>query len=215
VAGPFEAIVFDLGGVIVAHDNRVLIERLASRCPGAVTTEHVRALLRRQSWETGAPISDLHGQLAGELGYGRAWDGFVEDWCCHLALDPSMLAFVQRLAGEYRVMLFSNTNQEHWEHLVAASGGALASFEAYLSHELGRAKPAQEAFALVAERAGIEPGRSIFFDDVPANVEGARRAGFQAEVFESQAQLAALLRARGVRVPSPLAGEGGGRMPAG
>ena len=198
MAGPFEAIVFDLGGVIVAHDNRVLVERLASRCPQGVTAGHVRSLIRRQSWETGAPISTLHGQLSAELGYGEAWEAFVEDWCCHLALDPAMLAFVQRLAGEHRVLLFSNTNREHWEHLVAASGGALAGFEAYLSHELGRAKPAEDAFALVAERAGIEPARSIFFDDVLANVEGARRAGFQAEVFESEAQLAALLRDRGL-----------------
>jgi 2-haloacid dehalogenase len=53
---------------------------------------------------------------------------------------------------------------------------------------------------MVAERSGIEPARSIFYDDVAANVEGAWAAGFEAEVFESQAQLEALLRARGVRL---------------
>jgi hypothetical protein len=31
-----------------------------------------------------------------------------------------------------------------------------------------------------------------------ANVEGARRAGFQAEVFESEAKLAAFLTSKGV-----------------
>ena len=199
-ATPFQAIIFDLGGVIARHDNRMLVERLASRCPAPAALADVRALLRRQSWETGAPISALHGQLAAELGYGLGWEGFVADWCCHLGLDPAMLAFVRRLASANRVMLFSNTNLEHWEHLVAASGGALAGFEAYLSYELGRAKPSEDAFRLVAERAGIEPARSIFFDDAPANVEGARRAGFEAEIFESQAPLEALLLVRGVHL---------------
>jgi HAD superfamily hydrolase (TIGR01509 family) len=197
---PFDAIIFDLGGVIVAHDNRVMVERLASRCRKGVTAREVSALIRRRSWETGAPIAELHGQLRDELEYGRAWERFVDDWCCHLALDPAMLAFAQALAVNNRVMLFSNTNQPHWDHLVAASGGALAAFEAHLSHEMGRAKPSPESFALVAERSGIEPARSIFFDDIAANVEGAWAAGFEAEVFESQAQLAALLRARGVRL---------------
>ena len=198
--GPFDAIIFDLGGVIVAHDNRVLMERLASRCPEAVTARDVGALIRRRSWETGAPIAELHGQLQGELGYGEAWEGFVEDWSCHLALDPAMLAFAQSLAVHNRVMLFSNTNQPHWDHLVSLSGGALSAFEAHLSHEMGRAKPSVESFAMVAQRSGIEPSRSIFFDDVAANVEGAWAAGFEAEVFESQAQLEVLLKGRGVRL---------------
>jgi putative hydrolase of the HAD superfamily len=203
MATSFDAIIFDLGGVIVEHDNRVLLERLAARCPAPVTAVDVRTLLRRQSWETGAPIQDLHAQLIGELGYGEPWETFVADWCCHLALDPSMLAFAQQLAAANRVLLFSNTNRQHWEHLVAASQGALAAFEAYLSHELGKAKPAEEAFLALAERAGVDPARSIFFDDLAANVEGARRAGFQAEVFESEAQLRALLAARGVSSPPP------------
>jgi FMN phosphatase YigB (HAD superfamily) len=197
---PFDAIIFDLGGVIVAHDNRVMVERLASRCRPSVTARDVGALIRRRSWETGAPIAELHAELQGELGYGEAWEGFVADWCCHLAVDGSMLAFAQGLAVHNRVMLFSNTNQPHWDHLVAASGGALGALEAHLSHEMGRAKPSLESFAMVAERSGIEPARSIFFDDVAANVEGAWAAGFEAEVFESQAQLEALLRARGVRL---------------
>jgi FMN phosphatase YigB (HAD superfamily) len=30
-SSPFDAIVFDLGGVIVAHDNAVMVEQIASR----------------------------------------------------------------------------------------------------------------------------------------------------------------------------------------
>ena len=78
-------------------------------------------------------------------------------------------------------------------------GGALGAFEAHLSHELGLAKPSLASFQKVAARAGVEPARAIFFDDRAENVEGAWAAGFEAEVFETQEKLAALLRSRGVR----------------
>src|SRR5580700_5014428 len=197
-ATPFDAIVFDLGGVIVAHDNAVMVERIASRTKAA--PRDVSRLIRRKDWGSGLPIADLHAELTGELGYGGGWDEFAADWCCHFTVDRSMLAFVQRLASANRVMIFSNTNQVHWDFLVAETGRELAAFEAYLSHELRRSKPAVEAFEMVARQAGIDPARSVFFDDVAENVEGARLAGFQAELFTSESALQSILVARGVRL---------------
>ncbi len=195
---PFDAIVFDLGGVIVAHDNAFMVERIASRTKA--TPRDVSRLIRRKDWGSGLPIADLHAELTGELGYGGGWDEFAADWCCHFTVDPSMLAYVQRLASANRVMIFSNTNAVHWDFLVAETGGDLAAFEAYLSHELRRSKPAVEAFEMVARQASIDPARSIFFDDVAENVEGARLAGFQAELFTSESALRSILVARGVRL---------------
>ena len=199
-ASPFEALVFDLGGVLVAHDNAFLGERLASRCGPPCTSQAVGRLIRRTNWNAGAPISGLHDQLVAELGYALGWDEFVADWCCHFAVDNAMLDFVEGLTTHNRVMLFSNTNREHWDFLVAASGGRLARLDPYLSHEIGHAKPSLRSFQVVAEKAGIDPARSVFFDDLQENVDGARRAGFQAELFESQAKLAAFLAGRGVRL---------------
>jgi putative hydrolase of the HAD superfamily len=197
---PFQALVFDLGGVLVAHDNPVMYARLASRCAGDGSAEAVVALLRQTDWSAGIPVQALHEQLRAELGYGLGWDEFVADWCCHFEVDHSMLAFVERLAAHNRVMLFSNTNQQHWDFLVGATDGRLARLEPYLSHEIGLTKPTIRSFEVVAEKAGIDPARSVFFDDVAANVDGARRAGFQAELFETEAKLAAFLTGKGVRL---------------
>ncbi|HLI67929.1 MAG TPA: HAD-IA family hydrolase [Caulobacteraceae bacterium] len=196
MAASFDALVFDLGGVIVAHDNAVMVERIASKT--RATPRDVSRLIRRKDWGSGLPIADLHAELRDELGYDAGWDQFAADWCCHFTVDPSMLAFVRQLGARNRVMLFSNTNQVHWDYLVAETGGALGELEAYLSHEIRLSKPAVESFHRVAKDAGIDPARSIFFDDVAANVEGARLAGFQAEVFVDQASLTALLREKGV-----------------
>jgi HAD superfamily hydrolase (TIGR01509 family) len=187
---PYEALVFDLGGVIVPHDNEALYRRLGARCAATDAAERIRSAVREPGWETGArTIPQLHHRLEAELGYAGGWDAFVVDWCSHLKVDGAMLDFVTRLAADNRILIFSNTNHEHWQHLLALTEGALGKFEAYLSHEIGAAKPAPDAFRLVARRAGIAPERSLFVDDRAANVAAARAVGFIAEVFTDQAAL--------------------------
>jgi len=197
---PFQALVFDLGNVIVGHENRVMLRAIAARCRQPCSPRQVGELMRARDWQTGAAIADLHDEVRESLGYDAGWEAFVADWCCHFTVDPSMLALVEALQTNNRVMLFSNTNREHWEFLDAETGGRLSALEAYLSHEIRMAKPDPGAFAHVAERAGVDPARCIFFDDVADNVDGARRAGFQAEVFTGEAELRRLLMERGVRL---------------
>ncbi len=194
---PFEALIFDVGGIIVPHDNERLYRRLAEHCTAPDALDRIRVAARMPDYETGVqPIAALHARLADELGLDLDWDAFVPVWCHHLSLDRAVLEYVQDLAAANRVMLFSNTNGEHWEHLLALTDGALGRFETYLSHELGCAKPSVEAFRLVAARAGIAPARSLFFDDKPANVAAARRAGFEAEIFTDLAALQRYLASR-------------------
>lgn len=184
--------------MIASHDNAVLGERLLSRCRTGTDPDALRAIGENPAFGTGAPIASLHRRLVEELGYAGDWKTFGDDWCCHLALDASMLAFAEALARRNRVIIFSNTNAEHWEFLVRASGGRLGEFEAYLSHEIGRLKPSVEAFLHVARAAGVDPQRSIFFDDREDNVVGARAAGFQAEVFTGETALRERLGRDGV-----------------
>lgn len=138
-------------------------------------------------------MRELHAELASEAGYDGDWDAFTADFCCHLVLDESMLTFVELLAVRHRVMIFSNTNEAHWQSQVRASGGRLGAFERHLSYEMGHAKPSLQSFQIVAETAFLPPHSMLFLDDVPANVEAARRAGLRAEVFESEASLRAML----------------------
>ena len=197
---PLQALVFDLGGVIVPHDNSVLKRRLAGRCSAPDALDWLSRAEDDERIGTGElAIPDLHRLVVDEIGYAGDWPTFKADWCCHLTLDHDMLDFVERLASANRVMLFSNTNREHWESQVVASDGRLSRLEAYLSHEIGAVKPHVAAFLLVAKRAAIDPARSLFIDDRMDHVEAARRAGYQAEQFTDQAALSELLRSRGVR----------------
>jgi len=196
-AQTFDALVFDVGGVIIPHDNEVLFRRLAARCAAPDALAAIRDAAREPPYELGErSIADLHARLQRELLYAGDWPVFAAEWCSHLTVDRSMLDYVTRLAAAHRVILFSNTNDEHWQHLLTLTAGALGRFEAYLSHKMGLAKPDLAAFAAVAARARIAPRHSLFIDDKPANIDAARRAGFAAEVFTDQPTLERYLGTR-------------------
>ena len=195
-----EALVFDLGGVIVGHDNAVMHRAIASRCRAGWSPAQVAEATADARWGTGRLVAELHAELRRDAGYDGDWDAFKADFCCHLVLDDSMLRYVERLAARHRVMIFSNTNQTHWDSQVRVSGGRLSVFERHLSYEIGHAKPSPRSFEIVAGTAGLPPGAMLFFDDVAANVEAARRAGFQSELFEGEVKLRALLEGLGLAV---------------
>jgi putative hydrolase of the HAD superfamily len=197
---PFQALIFDAGGVFVPHDNEALMARLAGRCSAEGALGRIRAAHHDPRVGAGEiAVSEVHRRLTDELGYDGDWQVFVEDWSCHLGVDRDMLALITALAAGNRGLVFSNTNAEHWARVAEMCGEVLDPFELYLSHEIGAVKPDLVAFARVAERAGLEPGHCLFIDDMAENVEAARRAGFQAEQFTGQAALESLLETRGVR----------------
>ena len=192
----YEALVFDLGGVIASHDNNLLYRSIAARCTAPDALARIRGAVADRDLGTGRiAVREIHRRLVDTLGLAADWPGFAELWCSHLGLDAEMLDYVEALARHNRVLLFSNTNAEHWDFLVELSAGRLAVFEAYLSHEIGQVKPDAAAFLDVARRAGIAPQRCLFIDDVAANMDGAKAVGFEALLFTGRQALEAHLTA--------------------
>ncbi len=72
----------------------------------------------------------------------------------------------------------------------------LQEFEVQIwSCEHGVIKPDPAIYRVCLDRLGCEPHQTLFFDDRPRNVEGARKAGMEAHVFESAEQAAVIVRA--------------------
>lgn len=72
----------------------------------------------------------------------------------------------------------------------------LDDFEVQIwSCEHGIIKPDVAIYKLCLEALGCEPQRTLFFDDRPRNVEGARQAGMEARVFESAEQAREIVKA--------------------
>ena len=193
---PFEALVFDVGGIFILHDNERLFRRLAESCTALDAVERIREAAMDPDITTGTrPVHDIYDEIVGELGYARDWQGFLADWSSHFTVDPAMVALLATLARDNRVLLFSNTNREHWEYVTRLADGALGRYEAYLSHEIGDMKPRASAFQLVASRASFTPQRALFVDDLAENVAAARVLGFHGHIYKSHGEFERFLAA--------------------
>ena len=195
-----ELLIFDLGGVIVAHDNEQLWRRLADLTPGADSDRIARAVQGSGIGDGRRSVSDLHRTLVSQLAMDPSFDKFREAWSSHFSAMPAMENIVRALAPTERLVLLSNTNAEHWEHL-AANYPVVGCFEpTLLSHELGLLKPDPAIYEETTRRLGTDAARCFFTDDRQDNVDGALAAGMDALRFESAPQLVAELRQRGIEI---------------
>jgi 2-haloacid dehalogenase len=103
-------------------------------------------------------------------------------------------------AAGVRLLALTNWSAELYPH-APRRFDVLALFEdVVVSGEVGLAKPDPRIYTLVAERAGLPPGRLVFVDDRRVNVDAARAAGMDGIVFTDAATLRRELRARGLPV---------------
>lgn len=182
---PADALLFDLGGVVMGLDWGPMFRRWAQAC-GASAEELRERYVLDEAYERYE-----RGEI-GELEYFACVrrllraeiddDAFREGWGA-IFTEPvhETVALLERLRDRVPLYAFSNTNPSHqavWSRMFA---DALRNFRrVFVSSEIGLRKPERAAFDLVARAIGVPNDRILFFDDTLANVEGARRAGLQA-----------------------------------
>ncbi len=190
-------VLLDLGGVVIDIDFAriwqfwttaagVPLGKLAEELgPASSNNEAFHRFERGQISEAEfyAATSERTGMRMSAQQWQDGWNAiFVGDM-------PDTLALLQQLQGRCRLMALSNINAPHHEVTRSRFAHLLAPFEqVFFSHELGLRKPEQAIFDMVAKRSGIAHPNILFFDDMISNVEGARRAGLQAELFTDAAQ---------------------------
>jgi glucose-1-phosphatase len=198
-----DAIVFDLGNVLLAFDETIARDRMAARIgktPGEVeayfrSTPHVMLLSLGK-----LPARQFYRTAAKDLGFAGEYEEFALIFSDIFTPIQPMLDLAAGLAQRLPRMILSNTNVLHME-FVHERFPAIQEFDdTILSHEVGLLKPDRAIFELAARRSGFEAGRMLFIDDIAANVEGARGAGMQALRFEGYEALRQELTKLGIPI---------------
>ena len=192
-----DALVFDMGGVLVDIDLR-----RAFVAWGAAAGVPASELAKRFSVDEACcahergEIDDgaYFAHLRRTLGIALADEAMLAGWNAIIGEPlPGIEALVPELAAQRPLYVLSNTNPAHIAHFTPRFAALLSHFRrTFTSCELGHRKPEPEAFARLAERIGAPPERLVFFDDIEENVGGARRAGLQAYRVSSAAEIAAI-----------------------
>lgn len=209
---PVGAVVFDLGGVLVDWDPRHLYRRLFDGDDEAM--EWFLANVCNAEWnaeqDRGRPFAEGVAEATARFPEHRDLiRAYHERW--EETLDGPIEATVGLLAelDARGTPLYALTNwsPETWP-VALERFGFLRRFDGILvSGHVGVAKPDPAIFALLAERFGLEPGRTLLVDDSPDNVDVARALGFRALRFASPARLHAALAELGLL-------DGGARIPS-
>ena len=126
-------------------------------------------------------IRTLAGKPLNNEQIDKAWNAILIDMPIH------RFEFLCSLKEKYNLYLFSNTNQLNYDlfyrQLKTKFGADLFAEcfkKAYFSFLIGKKKPFPDAFRYVIEDAGIDPKETLFIDDSPQHIEGAKQAGLNA-----------------------------------
>lgn len=189
-ANNFKNIIFDLGGVILNIDYD-----LAAKAFEQLGLSNFNQLFSKASQEK---VFDLYekglitsNEFRDALNKGMkiplsddvidaAWNSMLLD------LPTPRLELLKKMKTTHRTFLLSNTNEIHidwfWNSLQQHFGIPDLSgyFEKmYLSYQIHLRKPDAAIFQYVLDKNQLDPAETLFIDDSPQHIEGAKKLGIQ------------------------------------
>lgn len=182
-----DAIIFDLGGVILNIDYQLTIsafEKLGFKNFNAQYSKMQQSGLF-DNLEKGLItekefVSEIKKEIepASPDDIVNAWNALILDF------PPIRLELLQELKKEIKLFLLSNTNEIHlhaFNQILKKEFGQdslLPHFDKlYLSHEINARKPDAEAFEIILKENNLKAERVLFIDDSPQHIAAAQKLG--------------------------------------
>lgn len=198
--------VFDLGAVLVTWEPVSLVrQHLGSHAPTAAAAAALaRQLFDHEDWlgfDRGTRThDDAIGRSALRLSLpGERLHAMLPPAGEHLVPIPVTVELLARLRARrdagaaLRLYYLSNMPMPYARGLMARHAFMHWFDGGIFSGDVKVLKPQREIYALLAERYRLAPEDTVFIDDMPANVAGARAIGWHALHCTRPAALAAQL----------------------
>lgn len=177
-----DAVVFDLGKVLVDFDYGIAARRVAER--GRLGAEAVRALIDHSPllfrFETGLiDRRQFFAEVCAATGFTGSLEEFGRIFADIFTEIPPMVALQRRLRERgVPTFIFSNTNDIAIGH-IRQNFPFFAGFDAYvLSYEHQAMKPQAALYEVVERVTGRQGPRLVYLDDRLENVEAGRSRGW-------------------------------------
>ncbi|MFT4061163.1 MAG: HAD family phosphatase [Edaphocola sp.] len=181
-------IIFDFGGVILNIDYRRTERAFVGL--GIVDFGDRFSQLRQTTifddLETGKigrvafleQMSEIAGRNVTHRQLEDAWNAMLID------IPLRRLQLLQQLQLHYHTILLSNTNEIHetcfnklLKQVCGYENMAVFFDKVYYSHRMGMRKPHKETFEAILKENNLDPQQTLFIDDSPQHIEGAKLAG--------------------------------------
>jgi len=179
------AVVLDIGGVLEVIDGRVFPGPFEQRygLPAGAVVAAIEGM-EKDPRIGQATVEETREHWLRELGLDdvQADELMADFWRWYVGtLDQEMFGWFASQRPARLTGIVSNSNPGAREAEVCWGFEAITDDIVY-SHEVGLRKPDPAIYELAASRLGVRPEEIIFVDDIEANVEAARTAGWHALV---------------------------------
>lgn len=188
-----DAVVFDVGNVLLTWTPEEQLNRIIPERPDLHAELTVRIFkspywcMRDRGSATVEEVIDAMSASAPELKpyISRVMRGWVD-----LPVIPEGVAALEACKAHGK-KLYALTNYADKEFAYACQKHDFFSlFDDYVVSGRERlVKPGHEIYELLTERFGLDPARTLFIDDSPANIEGALHCGWQGICYNREGKL--------------------------
>lgn len=204
--GSIDAVIFDIGGVLLDWDPRYLYRKLID---DEAEMERFLSEVCTMEWheanDLGIPFEVTCAQLAAEhpaqadliWAWGRRTEEMVGG-----PIDGTVEILRELKDGGVRLYALTNmethtypVRRERFEFLRWFEGTVVSS-------DVGIVKPDPRIFLLLLERYGLQAASTLLIDDSARNVEAARALGMPTVRFQSPEELRRELEEAGVLEPA-------------
>ncbi len=204
MADPIEAVVFDVGRVLVQWEMRALFVKLID---DEEALEYFLGNVLPESWhfqhDSGRPIAEMVAERKADFPeHAHLIEAYAERFLETLPGPVAGTHDLVRRMDERGIPLFAITNfgADFWA-MFRPTAPVLDRFrDIVVSGQERLVKPDPAIYRLAARRFGFPPERMLFIDDNQDNVAAARLEGWHAHHFTDAAALEAELISLGLLV---------------
>lgn len=188
-----QAIIFDIGGVLVRTIDRAPRQALAEQL--GMTAQGLEELVF--GGESGRQAQLGHIDESEQWIYACQQVGWPVEQVAEFQtrffggdrLDLELLAYIHRLHQAYKTGIISN-GMNGTRTLIEGPWGMNGLFNAIiLSGEVGLMKPDPRIYLLALRQLEVQPEQAVFIDDFQHNIDGARAIGMRGIHFRNPEQV--------------------------
>ena len=197
-----EAVVFDLGKVLLDFDYGIVVRKLVDR--GRLTLSELKQLLVDSpllpAYERGELTSrQFFDAVQRATGFDGGFESFAASFGAIFApIEPMVRLQAELKARGVPTFIFSNTNDLAIEY-VRRTYPFFGGFDGYvLSYEHGSMKPDAPLYEVVERVTGRRGAALLYLDDRPENIEAGAGRGWQAVLHVDPAMSRERVRAAGL-----------------
>lgn len=187
-----DGIVFDIGGVLIFHDDEVMYGRICNLLKYPPHVSQIKRDIQSSGISTGKRTPRELFQILSKRYCSKAdYDEWSVAWTGHFSLNTETIDYVETLMlSGMQCHICSNINSLHWHVIEALYPAIFRNMKSiWLSYRIGLQKPDRRIFALMADYFGSLKN-ILFVDDKSENTDAAYLAGFKVHTFSSQELLA-------------------------